>query len=142
MVIYFPVLRSIFCMVKTHKLRRARLQAGPMASGCCGWPRRPGPGTGPRGICNPDIFKEPDRRLRIQLDQDVDVAGALGLAAGDRAEQRRVANPAPVQLRLVGAQRGDDPFPVDAPIRPALASLAHLSVTWLAFVCFFTAVWL
>ena len=69
-------------------------------------------------LCDPNIFEKADRGLRVELDQNIDVAGALALATRDGAKQRRVANPAPVQFRLVSPQRGDDLFPINAGVRP------------------------
>ena len=43
---------------------------------------------------------------------------ALALPARDGAEQCGVANPAPVQFRLVSAQRGDDLFSINADAHP------------------------
>src|SRR5215470_17710641 len=65
---------------------------------------------------NPDILEKPDRRLRVRLDQDVDVARARARASRNRAEQPRLANPAPAQLSLVSAQRRDEPFPGSIPL--------------------------
>src|SRR5258708_37315727 len=58
-----------------------------------------------------DIFEDTNRRPRVEFDHDVDVATALRLAAGNRAEKSRMPNTAPPQLCLVRLQRGDDPFP-------------------------------
>jgi hypothetical protein len=47
---------------------------------------------------NPDIFEKPDRRLGVQLDQNIDIAPAGALPAREGAEQRRVTNPASAQF--------------------------------------------
>ena len=49
------------------------------------------------------ILEQADGRLRLKLDQDVDIAARLGLGTSDGAEQRRVQNATTAQLRLVGA---------------------------------------
>jgi hypothetical protein len=56
-------------------------------------------------LCNPNVFEEADRRLWVQLDQNIDIAGALALTTRDGAEQRRVTNTVSVQLRLVSPRR-------------------------------------
>jgi hypothetical protein len=53
---------------------------------------------------DPDVFEKPDRCLRVQPDQNIDIACALALAAPDAAKQDRVTNPAPVQLCLMSSQ--------------------------------------
>ena len=77
-------------------------------------------------VSDPNIFEEANRGPGVKLDQNIDVARACGLAARERAEQRRMANPTAVQLRLVSAQRGDDLFPIDAGARPTpVLNLTH-----------------
>jgi hypothetical protein len=68
----------------------------------------------------PTYSKNPDGRLRVELNQNIDVTRTFALAARNGAEQRRVTNPAPVQLRLMSPQRGDDLFPINAGVRPRL----------------------
>jgi|SRR6516164_8647855 len=38
-------------------------------------------------LCNPNVFEKADRRLRAQLDQNIDIAGALALTTRDGAGQ-------------------------------------------------------
>src|SRR5271166_491135 len=64
---------------------------------------------------DPDIFEKADEGLWVELDQNINIARALALAACERAEQSRVTNPAQAQFRLVGAQRGNDLFSINAP---------------------------
>ena len=83
-------------------------------------------------LCNPDIFEKADGRLRVELDQNTYVARALGLATRDRAEQRRVTNPAgavPLGERATWKRSLLDPCrrPPDADAEPRSSSFIHSS---------------
>jgi hypothetical protein len=76
---------------------------------------------------DPDIFEKANGSLGVDLDQNIDVARALALVARDRAEQRRVTNPAPAQFRFVSAQRANDLFSINARERPRpMLNLTHI----------------
>jgi hypothetical protein len=55
-----------------------------------------------------DVFPQSDRRLRRNIDQNVNVAVGAMIVARMRAEQRRVRDATRAQRGLVLAQFGDD----------------------------------
>src|SRR5208282_2831792 len=61
---------------------------------------------------NGDIFPKSNRRVRSDLDQNVDVAVRPIVAASTRAEQRGVRDAPRAQSRLVLPQSGDDCLPI------------------------------
>src|SRR5271166_234425 len=61
---------------------------------------------------NGDIFPQSDRRVRSDLDQNVDVAVRPIVAASARAEQRGVSDAPRAQSRLVFLQSADDRLPI------------------------------